>query len=448
MKIILVSFAALLLHSVSAQSFDKEKIDRYFDRLAEKNKAMGNLVLAKQGTVIYSRCIGYSQISPEGKEPLIPANKFRMGSVTKTFTATIIMQLVEEGKLKLTDKLAKFFPQVPNAEKITIEQILSHRSGIPEISNKENAEKNFRTSYMSKEDHLALIVQTPPDFEPGSKAQYSNSGYFVLGLVIEKITGKDYSKVLEKNIAQKIGLKDTYLATGNIDVTKQESLTYFKVPGGDWRSVPETHPSLLFSAGGLISTPYDMARFMDALFNGKLISKQSLEKMLSMKDGEGFGMVIFDFAGKTFYGHTGGADNYGAWMAYQPEEKLALAYTTNAKVYPVKDIVEGVMDIYYNQPFEIPTFESVAVSAELLDQYAGEYSVAGAPARFKILRKGDTLYAQPASEKNPVPLQATAQDTFKLDNGSPAGIVFVFDTGKKQMTIKVNGGERILVKQE
>ena len=437
-----------LITTPYAQTLDKAKLDQFFDRLAEKNKAMGSLAIVKDGKVLYSRAIGYSQISGTEKKPLTTENRFRIGSITKTFTATIILQLVDEGKLNLADKLDKFLPQVPNANKTTILQILSHRSGIPNISREQNAERNVNTLPMSKEEHLALIVKAKPDFEPDTKSGYSNSGYFILGLIIEKITGKSYESVLQEKIAKKIGLKDTYVATGNIDVHKNESLTYFMFPGGDWKQVPETHPSLLFSAGAIVSTPNDLAKFIQALFDGKIVSKESLDQMKAMRDGEGFGMVTFPFAGKTFYGHTGGADNYGAWLSYLPEEKLAIAYTTNAKIYPVKDIVNGVVDIYYNRPFQIPTFESIAVSQGLLDKYVGVYSSSAAPVKWTITRKDVTLYAQPPGTGNPVPLEATAQDKFKIDNGTPAGIVFEFDAEKNQMTIKREGGERVFTKEK
>jgi D-alanyl-D-alanine carboxypeptidase len=409
---------------------------------------MGSLSIVKDGKVLYSRAIGYSQINGTEKKPLTTANRFRIGSITKTFTAAIILQLVDEGKLNLTDKLDKFQPQVPNANKITIQQILSHRSGIPNVFREQNAQGNMKTNPMTKEDHLALIVKATPDFEPDTKSQYSNSGYFVLGLIIEKLTGKSYEAVLQEKIVKKIGLTDTYLATGNIDASKNESLTYFILPGSDWKQVPETHPSLLFSAGAIVSTPNDLAKFIQALFDGKLVSKESLDKMTAMKDGEGFGMVTFALGGKTFYGHTGGADNYGAWVSYLPEEKLAVAYTTNAKVYPVKDIVGGVVDIYYNRPFQIPTFESIAISQEVLDKYVGVYSTSAAPVKWSITRKDATLYAQPPGTGNPVPLEATAQDKFKIDNGTPAGIVFEFDPEKNQMTIKRQGAERVFTKEK
>jgi CubicO group peptidase (beta-lactamase class C family) len=437
-----------LFTTAYAQTMDKARLDQFFDRLAEKNKAMGSLAIVKDGKVLYTRAIGYSQISGTEKKPLTAANRFRIGSITKTFTATMILQLAGEGKLKLTDTLDKFLPQVPNARKITILQILSHRSGIPNVSRGQNAQGNVNTTPMTKDEHLALIVKATPDFEPDTKSLYSNSGYFLLGLIIEKLTGKSYEAVLQEKIVTKIGLKDTYTATGNIDVNKNECLTYFMVPGGDWKQVPETHPSLLFSAGAIVSTPNDLAKFIQALFDGKIVSKESLDQMKTMRDGEGLGMVTFAFAGKTFYGHTGGADNYGAWLAYLPEEKLAIAYTTNAKVYPVKDILSGVVDIYYNKPFQIPTFESIALSPEVLDKYVGVYSMPGAPVKFTITREAARLYAQPPGAKTAVPLEATTQDKFKIDNGTATGIVIEFDAAKNQMTIKRDGGERVFTKEK
>src|SRR5881397_3911041 len=130
-KILFATLLTLTLFAAAhAQTLDKAKLDQFFDRLAEKNKAMGSLTIAKDGKVLYTRAIGYNQINGTEKRPLTAANRFRIGSITKMFTATMIFQLVDEGKLKLTDTLDKFFPQIPNAQKITIAQILAHRSGI------------------------------------------------------------------------------------------------------------------------------------------------------------------------------------------------------------------------------------------------------------------------------------------------------------------------------
>jgi D-alanyl-D-alanine carboxypeptidase len=438
-KILFATVLTLALGAAGyAQALDKAKLDQFFDRLAEKNKAMGSLIIAKDGKVVYTRAIGYAQVDATIKKPLTAASRFRIASITKTYTAVMILQLVEEGKLKLTDTLDKFFPQVPNAQKITILQILSHRSGIPNVRRDQATWKPGAP--VTKDEMLALIVKGSPEFEPDTKNSYSNSGYFLLGLILEKLTGKPYDQALEERINSKIGLKDTYIATGRIDVNKGEALTYINT-GSDWKQGFETDPSLGFQ---LISTPGDMAKFIQSLFDLKMISQDSLNQMKTMRDDEGIGMVTFTFAGKTFYGNTGGGDNYGSWLAYQPEEKLVVAYTTNAKVHPVKDIVSGAIDIYYGKPFEIPAFETIAIIPEVLDKYVGVYSSPDAPKKWTITRDGGTLFVQPGSE-SAATLEATAQDKFQLFGGR---VVFEFDAAKNQMMLKRGGRSIVFTKEK
>jgi D-alanyl-D-alanine carboxypeptidase len=176
----------------------------------------------------------------------------------------------------------------------------------------------------------------------------------------------------------------------------------------------------------------------------KLISEESLTRMKTMRDGEGFGMSTFTFAGNTFYGHTGGADNYGAWLAYLPDEKFAFANTTNAKVLPVADIVGGVVDIYYQRPFEIPAFATLALSADILDRYVGVYSSPEVPVKFTITREGSKLFIQPGNQ-SAAPLEATAEDKFQLGGGR---IVFEFDVARKQLIHKRGGPPRVFTKDD
>jgi hypothetical protein len=167
--------------------------------------------------------------------------------------------------------------------------------------------------------------------------------------------------------------------------------------------------------------------------------------MKTVRDGDEFGMMEpFKYAGKTFYGHTGGADNYGSWLMYQPEDKLSVAYTSNAKVYPVGEIIKGVVEIYYNKPFQIPALESVVLSAEILDRYVGVYTAQDAPVKATITREGTTLYFRPPNSQNTAPLEATAENKFKID---AAKATFEFDPAKKQMTVKRPQGERTFTKE-
>lgn len=419
-----------------AQTLDKTKLDQFFDRLAEKNKAMGSLTITKDGNPIYKRAIGFSHINGAEKKPATPATRYRIGSISKMFTAVMIFQLIDEGKLKLTDTLDKFYPQIPNAGKITIAQILAHRSGIHSFTD----DPDFRTWRMNtktKDEILDVIAKSTPDFEPDAKYNYSNAGYIVLSYVVEKITGKNYQDALKERITSKVGLADTYLGTGNNDVTKNESLSYRYTE--DWTVQPETHLSIPIGAGAIISTSHDLNKFIESLFNLKLVSQDSLNQMMQ----KNMGMETFPLDGKTFYGHGGAIDGFRSLLFYLPEEKLAIAYTANGVAYQQNSIVAGVFEIYQNKPFTIPAFETVAVSPEILDKYVGVYSKEGVPVKVTITRNGGTLSFQ-LTGQSAFQLDATAPNKFRFDQ---TGVILEFDASKNQMLVKQGTRETIFTKE-
>lgn len=429
----------LSLGAVPAQTgLDTAKLDRFLDRLAEKNKGMGRLVLARDGKPIYGHSFGFSFIDGADKRPASATTKYRVASITKTYTAVMIFQLVQEGKLKLSDTLDRFFPQIPNARKITIAHILAHRSGIHDMEPDGVWGHEFRT----REEIVARIAQGQPDFEPDAKHQYSNAGYNLLGQIVEKITGQLYPDALRQRITSKIGLTETYaISRGGTNPARNESVSYGYL--GGWKEATEIDFSITGGAGSIVASPADMAKFIQAVFDLKLVSADSLKLMTTIRDGEGMGMEPFSFAGRSCYGHTGGSFNSGAWLAYCPEEKLALAYVTNMKIYPVVNIVTGIFDIYSNRPFDIPTFDAIVLSPEVLDRYVGVYSAEGAPNKLTFSRQGSTLYFQPGSQSS-VPLEAVAENKFKID---PA-VFFEFDAAKGTMKLTRPNGERVFTKEK
>lgn len=430
---------ALTFTAGQAQTPDKSKLDQFFNRLAEKNKAMGSLIVTKDGNIFYSRAIGYSQINSTEKKAASAATKYRIGSITKMFTAAMIFQLVEENKLKLSETLDKFFPQIPNAQKITLAQMLGHRSGIFNVT--ENPDfRSLKTQAKTKDEMVALIAKAKPAFEPGEKAQYSNSNYVLLGYIVEKAGERSYEDALKQRITSKIGLKDTYLGTGYAEASKNEGFSYRFI--SDWEQESETHLSIPGGAGAIISTPNDLTKFIQALFDGKIVSKESLEQM-KPKDQFGSGINSFPIGGKTFYGHGGGIDGFRSLLVYLPEEKLSLAYTSNGVNYPFNNIVSGVFDIYWNKPFEIPTFATVAVSPEVLDKYVGVYSSPEVSFKLTITRDKSTLVAQPTGQPA-FPLEAIAENKFKLES---RGVDLEFDAAKTQLTFK-RGGRDVLFTKE
>ena len=430
---------AVIFTAGHAQTPDKGKLDQFFNRLAEKNKAMGSLTVTKEGIVFYSRTIGYSHINSTEKKQVSEATRYRIGSITKMFTAAMIFQLVEENKLKLSDTLDKFFPQIPNAEKITLAQMLGHRSGIFNVTANPDF-PSLKTQSKTRDEMVALIAKAKPTFEPGEKAQYSNSNYVLLGYIVEKAGGRSYEEALKQRITSKIGLKDTYLGTGYPDASKNEAFSYSFI--SDWKQESDIHLSIPGGAGAIISTPNDLTKFIQALFDGKIVSKESLEQM-KPRDKYGLGINLYPIGGKTFYGHSGGMDGFRSLLLYLPEEKLSLAYTSNGVNYPLNNIVSGVFDIYWNKPFEIPTFETVAVSPEVLDKYVGVYSSPEVPFKLTITRDKSTLVAQPTGQPASS-LEAIAQNKFKLES---RGVVLEFDAANTQLTFNRGGRDTVFTKE-
>lgn len=430
---ILICFSMVLY----SQSFDKAKMDQLFSKLDEKHKAMGAILITKSGNIIYDRKFGFSIVNAQERKPIESSTRFRIGSVSKMFTAIMVLQLVEEGKIQLSTKLDKFFPEITNASKITIAHVLSHRSGIHDIFN-DSSFRETRDKPQTEKELLAFLSKAPADFEPGSKYAYSNPGFVVLGYLVEKVTSKSYQSNLQARITEKIGLPDTYSGEGVGDPSKREAFSYRYT--GDWEQVESRNVAVARGAGGLISTAGDLTKFIQALFSAKLIKATTLQQMIQNK----FGMDEFVFNDKTFYGHSGGFDNFGTMLLYLPDESLTVTYMTNAKVFPVAQIMEGAFNIYYNKTYQVPDFDGVAVSPTLLDKYVGVYSSAQAPVKFTVTREGDKLFIQ-AGNESPAPLVAIADDKFKIES---APVEFRFDSAQNQMFIIRANGERVFNKEK
>jgi len=436
-RLVAALLALVCATAASAQMLDTAKLDLLFDRLLARNKGMGGLTVARDGRVIYSRSFGSRQIHDTQRQPLDADTKYRIASITKMYTAVMIFQLVEEGRLKLTDTLDTFVRQIPNASRITIAQLLQHRSGIPDIE----PDGTFGRQPRTHDEIVARIAQGKPNFEPDTQHAYANTGYIVLGFIVETLDGKSYRDALRDRITSTLGLRNTYAGTGNTDASRNEALSYRYI--GGWREAEELDFSVVAGAGGIVSTTADMAAFIQGLFDLKLISKESLTQMQTMRDGEGMGLEPHPFAGKTCYGHTGGSGSSGAWLTYCPEERLSLAYATNAKIYPVRNIVNGVFDVYWNRPFEVPALDAFNVSPDVLDRYVGVYVIAGTPARMVVVRDGGTLFIQPRGQTG-VPLEAMAENKFRLDPMPE----FEFDAEKGLMTITRGKEQRVFTKEK
>jgi D-alanyl-D-alanine carboxypeptidase len=437
-------FATILLALLSSgiifsQDINKQKLDSLFNILSEKNKAMGSVAILKNGTVLYSRAIGYSVISDKEKITSSPNTKYRIGSISKMFTSTMLFQLIEESKINLTATLDKWFPTIPNARQITIGNLLNHRSGIHNFTN-DPEYTTYMTMSKTQDEMIAIISKNKADFQPDEKTSYSNSNFVLLGYIIEEITGKPYSKNLDERITSRIGLANTYYG-GKTNIKNNECFSYRF--DGTWKPETETDMSIPGGAGAIVSTPTDLTKFIEALFSLKLVSNSSLDQMKTIKDGMGMGMFQIPFYDKKAYGHNGGIDGFGSNLAYFPEDNLAISYCTNGMVYPMNDILIGVLSIYFGKEYKIPTFKTFALRTEDLDKYQGVYSSTQMPLKITVTREINVLIAQ-ATGQSSFPLEPTDKDKFAFEK---AGIKMEFNPAKNEMTLKQGGGTFLFTKE-
>jgi D-alanyl-D-alanine carboxypeptidase len=426
-------FALLYLGTGAfSQQINTAKLDSLFNALAENDKAMGSIAVSKNGKILYSKAIGYCLINDQKRISSTPRTKYRIGSITKMFTATMIFQLAEEGKISLNDKLNKFFPSIPNSDIISIANLLNHHSGIHSFTD-DTAYFHYMTRPKTHAEMIKIISESKPDTIPGVVAAYSNSNYLLLGYIIEKICGKPYQQVLKDRITAKAGLSDTYYGD-KTNINLNECYSYQFVTG--WNQQPETDMSIPHGAGSIVSTPSDLTKFIESLFSGLLLSASSLDQMTQLTDGYGMGIFQYPFYERKAFGHTGGIDGFLSIVNYFPDDSLAMAYCTNGQVYPMNDILIGVLSIYFGRTYTIPVFKSFDIASDDLDKYTGVYSSTQLPLKITISKKNSTLFAQ-ATGQSEFPLEAFETDKFKFD---PAGILMEFNPGKGEFTLKQGGG--------
>lgn len=448
-NILLVFLTFAVMQSVtvaqSSASFDQQKLDTYLEKLDDKNKMMGSLTIDSAGSKVYHKAVGFKDVENNARPD--SETKYRIGSITKTYTATMIMQLVDEDKLSLSTSLADFYPQIPQSESITIEHLLRHQSGLYNFTNASDYPE-WMTESRSKKELLKIFYEDDPQFEPGAQTSYSNTNYVLLQFILEDITGASYADQLQKRIVEPLNLQHTSYGD-EIESDKNEALSY-QYQKEQWRPAPETDLSIPGGAGAIVSTNSEMITFIRALFNGKLVSQQSLNKMTSTGQGFGIGLVKVPFHDKYALGHNGGIDGFQSHLSYFPEEDVSIAITTNGLQYSMNDILIGALSIYYGRDFEIPSFdeETITLSAVQMKKYVGTYTTDQLPMEIEVFIDGDALKAQ-ATGQQAFPLTANSETKLRFDQ---AGVVMEFDSlegGKYQhFTLNQAGGSYPFTRKE
>lgn len=432
---------------ISGLSFGQQnkQLDSLFTSLYSKKMFNGNVLIADKGKIIFEKSYGLA--NEETKQKLNKKTIFELASVSKQFTAMGIVLLEKQGKLTYDDMISKYIPELDFYGNITIRNLLHHTGGLPDYMELFE-EKWDKTKFATNQDIVNELEKYKPEavFQPGEKYEYSNTGYALLGLIIEKVSGKTFGQFLDETIFQPLGMKSTFIYRSRFEPKKVKNYALGYVSDGIGGKVLTNSFGKEFYTyyldgivgdGMVNSTAGDLLKWDRALYTEKLISQKDKELIFNSvktKEGQetnyGFGWAV---GNSEKYGkivnHSGGWAGYITFIErHLDNDKTIIILQNNATELSALPSRE-VRKILYNEPLTNENLKPVTLTPEDLDKYTGVYTNEEIPLTITVFRKDNLLMAQ-AEGQNAFPLDSYENETFKFD---PVKIKIIFKTEEKLM---------------
>ena len=380
--------------SVTGQNLEHE-INGYLSAKFDTAKPGLSILVAKDGKAIYAKGFGMANMELDVK--VEPKHVFEIGSITKQFTAVSILMLKEQGKLSLDDEITKYIPDYPTQGKtITIHNLLNHTSGIKSYTNLPSFMELARTD-MTPLELIDKFKNEPMEFDPGTKFNYNNSGYIILGYIIEKITEMSYAQFIEKEIFETLNMTDSYYGS-MVDIIPNRASGYSQTQSG-YRNADYLSLTLPYAAGSIMTTTSDLLKWQNAISENTLISESSLKMATNgstLNNGEsipyGYGWIKTNLAGSRTYEHGGGIFGYTSNGIYLPTENIYVIGLTNCDCGDVNGLVRTVAAMAMGKPF--PTIsDAIRLSESEMKRWVGAYQFDEGVVRHVTLSENQ-LYSQ------------------------------------------------------
>ena len=357
---LLITIVWLLAAQARVLAQDKAaKIDELMKVYNSYQQFNGAVLVAENGKVIFKK--GYGMANMEWNIPVETDTKFRLGSITKQFTSMLVLQLVQEGKIKVEGKLTDYLPDYrkDTGDRITIHQLLNHTSGIPSYTGLPNFFQEISRNPYSVSDFVKKFASGDLEFEPGTKFSYNNSGYFLLGAIVEHVTGKPYEQVLKERIFDPVGMKNTGY-DHHATILAKRATGYEKRPGG-YINAPYLDMSLPYAAGSLYSTVEDLYLWDQALYAEKLLSPQLKESMYKPgMSNYAYGWVVrkaplgAQDEPVTIIEHGGGINGFNTVITRMPESKNLIVLLNNTGGTKLGEMSQKIAGILFGKPYKAP----------------------------------------------------------------------------------------------
>ena len=449
-KILIILLTFGLVQSIFSQQTVSQKLDALIEAYTKWNKFNGSVLVAQHGKILLEKGYGFSNFR---NNTLNDSNTiYQIASITKQFTSTMILKLVELKKMALTDKLSKYYPDFSNGDSITIENLLTHTSGIisdaPDDSSFINSEEQKITH---EEKFLASIKNRKLDFSPGTNWEYSNSGYILLGYVIEKVLKMTYFEAVRKYIFAPLSMTHSGFdfehlrdkATGYSTISDSSKIE------GSSIDFDSTGP---FAAGAIYSTVGDLYKWHEGLQSNKIITKTSLDKACTpFKNNYGYGWEIESFLGKRIVSHSGVITGFNSNIARIPEDNVCIVLLNNMEGSGIGAITKKIFSILYNQPYSVPVKrQEIKLSEETLKKYVGTYEITSPPISAEVTIENGKLVTQASGGQKLklLPYQENhffiimqddeAEIDFGIDESGKVDKIIIYQEGQKMLGKKLN----------
>jgi CubicO group peptidase (beta-lactamase class C family) len=414
--IFLFHFSALAAQQKNDTSALSKKIDEYITSAFKLGKFNGTVLVAQKGEIMLEKGYGWRNFATR---TLNDSNSvFQIGSLTKPFTAMVILKLQEEGKLSVSDRLNKFFPKQAGADEITIQNLPDHTSGLNNYTDVIGPEDSAIISHpVSQHQVIDLFDKRPPSFKPGSKFEYCNSGYFLLGVIIEKLTGMLYEQAVGKLLLTPLHMDQT-----GFDFIKLRSAS--KATGYLAPDTLKPEPAVLmdstvtYAAGAIYSTTGDLYKWAKAIAKGEILSKSSWDEAFTPHlEHYGDGWWIDTLFGQKYITHSGGLQGFMSNFMYYPDKDITIILLNNFGNYggSLSDINTGISAILLGRPYSLyEKHAEINADKTLLRQYAGTYRF-NADHQLIVSFKDDKLFVEASNPNDKLPqveLHATSESRF------------------------------------
>ncbi len=399
-----------------------------------------SILIAKKGQVVYQKAFGSASV--ELNVPLRPEMVFDLGSITKQFTAVAILQLVEQGKIVLTDSIQRYIKDFPSkGHTITIENLLTHTSGIPDYTQIDLGGRFMERWDFSPKEIIDSFKTRHLQFEPGTKFSYSNSGYFLLGYIIEQVSGESYEKYVREHILAPLELNHTFYNQPNEIIPNH--VNGYKKDSDRYQKADFWSATLPYAAGDLVSNTSDLFKWHQALYAGKILKKETLDKAFTpfiLKDGTstgyGYGWFITDYSKVKAIGHGGAITGFLTNEAYYPEADVYIALLCNCECIAKDELNASISNIALGKPMLL----DLALSTPILNRYTGTYVMLPEQKRIMAITKaGDHLVADVKGQSS-YQILFQSETTFAFKGIVGASAYFVVEDGKvTKFVVEQNG---------